>query len=172
MKVIGGSQLVVRDGPLTQPLADYLNHKDSSAEYSGSVFRVKNALQTIPQAERMTFHDAGAHYSRVEAMKVAKEQACVREKAATMMSKGQTFEPRDLHARYEKTLDMKLGKNRSPEKTSFMSQAPSPVVSSPIAAGSPVGRSPTALGGYLSPGGGQRLGFGMSAATSPAMRRT
>jgi len=126
MELMGDKgQLVVRDGPLTQPLADYLTNKDSSAEYSGSVFQVRNALQTIPQDCRMTFHDTGAGYSRIEAMKVAKEQALTREKAAKMINQGQ--QTGDLVAKYEKTIDKKLGWGRTPEKTiSFASASGSP----------------------------------------------
>jgi hypothetical protein len=142
------SQLVVRDGPLTQPLADYLNNKDASAEYSGSVFQSKNALQKIPQNRRMTFNDTGSCYSRIEAMKVAKEQASVRETAAKMMNKGQGTG--DLAARYEKTMGMKLGKSaRRTDK-----QLPSFASLSP-ASGTPI----SARAGYSS-SGGSNISFG------------
>jgi len=144
-------RLVVRDGPLTQNLADYLVNKDATAEYSGSIFQCKNALQTIPQNARMTFCDSGAGYSRIEAMKVAKEQACTREKAATMMKHG-SFDHSDLQGRYQKTIDMKLGKNRTPDKTQSFARSP---------AGSPVNAMPGSVN-MTSPGG-RRLDFGSAA---------
>lgn len=147
------SQLVVRDGPLTQPLADYLANEDSSAEYNGSVFKAKNNLQTIPQDCRMTFHDTGAGYSRLEAMKVAKEQAVAREKAAAMLNKGQ-LSSGELKTQYEKKIDIKLGKNRTPEKAISFVHSP---------AGSPA-HAPMPASGFASPG--QRLNFG-GAARSP-----
>lgn len=138
--------LVVRDGPLTQPLVDYLTNTDSSAQYSGSVFQSKNALQTIPQDCRMTFCDSGAGYSRIEAMKVAKEQALTREKAAVMVNQGQN--PADLVAKYDKMLDTKLGWKRSSEKNiSFASSIGS--VSNPIKS--------------FQPQGGRRINFGTAA---------
>lgn len=107
--------LIVKDGPLKQLLADYLENKeDDTAEYSGSVFQAKGALQTIPQSARMTFHDTGTGYSRKEAMMVAKEQAQVREKAATALKDGQ-MPLQDLQSKYAKSISMKLGKNRGYE---------------------------------------------------------
>lgn len=100
--------LVVRDGPLKQRLDDYLMNKGATEEYSGSVFKARNALQTIPKDSRMTFCDTGAGYSRIEAMKVAKEQAATREQAAVMTNQGQ--HTGNLVDRYEKTMDKKLGK--------------------------------------------------------------
>merc|ERR1719201_1015326 len=44
-------------------------------------------------------------------MKVAKEQALFREKAAGYVSEGQIV-PADLREKYEKTIDKKLGKRR------------------------------------------------------------
>jgi hypothetical protein len=95
-------RLMVKDGPLRQPLADYLENKDTTAEYSGSVFKAQNAVQAIPQGCRMTFCDAGGNYSsRLEAMKLAKEQAIVREEAATAMHQGKAVNP-EIKAKYEK----------------------------------------------------------------------
>lgn len=110
--------LFVKDGPLTQRLDDYLMHKDSTAEYSGSMFQARNAIQTIPKTDRMTFADTGAGYSRIEAMQVAKEQAAAREKAAFLRNRGQLTD--NLAEAYEKTIDMKLGKNRAQEVKSLI----------------------------------------------------
>lgn len=104
-------ELLVKDGPLKQPFADYLAMKDTTAEYNGSVFQAKNNLQTIPKECRMTFNDPGQNYGRIDAMKVAKEQAFVREAAAKMLTQGQAPATNRLMAKYEKTLDMKLGNN-------------------------------------------------------------
>lgn len=82
-------RLVVHDGPLTQPLADYLDMKESSAVYSSSMFEKRGTLESIPKEYRMTFQDAGCNYSsRVDAMKLAKKQAAAREKAAAMYHGG------------------------------------------------------------------------------------
>lgn len=131
--------LVVKDGPLKQPLDDYLMNKEATAEYSGSVFQVRNALQSIPQDCRMTFHDTGAGYSRIEAMKVAKEQANTREKAAALTKQGQLpgcESQGKLVAVYEKTIDRKLGKNVRTEQATFATIS-APASSFPTAFASP-----------------------------------
>lgn len=111
-------QLVVKDGPLKQPFADYLAMKDTTAEYNSSVFQAKNNLQTIPKECRMTFNDPGCDYSRIDAMKVANEQAIVREAAAkVMMTQGQAPAVNRLRCKYEKTIDMKLGNNMRHKRT-------------------------------------------------------
>jgi len=114
-------QLMVKDGPLRQPLADYLDDKESSAEYSGSVFKAQNAVQAIPQGCRMTFCDAGGYSSRLEAMKMAKEQANVREKAATAMKHGRPVAP-NLMSNYEKKVGKK-GNSNMTQTLSFASNA-------------------------------------------------
>jgi hypothetical protein len=104
--------LMVKDGPLRQLFADYIENKDDdTAQYSGSVFQTKNAISNIPQNCRMTFNDKGSDYSRKEAMMVAKEQALVREKAATMLKEGQV-PTTDLQSKYARSITMKLGRNR------------------------------------------------------------
>lgn len=45
-------ELVVKDGPLRQPFADYMDLKDSTAEYNSSMF-VKNSVQASPQDKSM-----------------------------------------------------------------------------------------------------------------------
>jgi len=118
--------LMVRDGPLRQPLADYLCNSESSAQYSGSVFKAKTNLQSIPQADRMTFADTGQKLSRIDAMKEVKRQAAVREKAASGMSNKTA-----VSFKYEKPMDRTLGLTRTPEKSlSFMSTCSA--VASPV----------------------------------------
>merc|ERR1719218_528734 len=56
--------------------------EDTSAQYSGSIFQAKNNLQTIRREDRLTFVDTGIDYSRLDAMKIAQEQAVQREAAA------------------------------------------------------------------------------------------
>jgi len=132
--------LVVIDGPLKQPLDDYLMNEEATAEYSGSVFQVKNALLSSPQDKRMTFHDTGAGYSRIEAMKVAKEQANTREKAAFLTKQGQLpgcQSQGKLVAKYEKSLDRYLGYNvRNTAEKTFAPIAP-PVPASGFGFASP-----------------------------------
>jgi hypothetical protein len=149
-------KLWVKDGPLKQPLDDYLDNKDATAEYNGSVFQTRKALEKIPQDCKMTFHDTGAGYTRIEAMKVAKEQALVREKAASGQAPAG-----DLRSKYDKTIDAKLGKSRNSLAT------PQPVVALEVnttknraAAPAPQMQWPTSAYGF-------RTGFSVNA-THPA----
>lgn len=84
-------------------------------QYGGSIFKAKNNLQTIPKECRVTFNDAGFDYSRIDAMKVAKEQALLREDAARMMKQDrQVPQLQRIESRYEKTMDLKLGVGSGP----------------------------------------------------------
>jgi len=99
--------LVVVDGPLRQPLADYMQETDINAEYE--VYDITPCkLHMIPKEKRVSFNDQGKEYSRLEAMKVAKEQALVREKAAGYVQQGREV-PGDLMAKYNKAIQVKLG---------------------------------------------------------------
>jgi len=107
--------LVALDGPLRQPFADYMSQTEANAEYVSQGLAV-NALHAVPLPSRMTFDDTNKAYTRLEAMKVAKEQAIVREKAAEYSQMGM-MPPQDLRAQYEKTLNRKLnfgGRQRPP----------------------------------------------------------
>lgn len=106
--VLPGEQgfLVAIDGPLRQPFADYMAHSEANAEYVSQGLGT-NALSAVPQHARMTFDDNSKPYSRLEAMKVAKEQALVRERAAEYAQQGMA-PPMDLRKQYEKTLAKKL----------------------------------------------------------------
>eukprot|EP00404_Azadinium_spinosum_P004081 CAMPEP_0180467292 /NCGR_PEP_ID=MMETSP1036_2-20121128/26924_1 /TAXON_ID=632150 /ORGANISM="Azadinium spinosum, Strain 3D9" /LENGTH=432 /DNA_ID=CAMNT_0022474249 /DNA_START=1 /DNA_END=1296 /DNA_ORIENTATION=+ len=99
--------LVVVDGPLRQPFANYMEMTETNAEYDSEGIGSSSALQSIPKAKRMSFHDEHKTYSRLEAMKVAKEQALVRERAADYVKDGQDI-PRDLLHKYKKTIQQKL----------------------------------------------------------------
>lgn len=120
-------QLIIIDGVLKQPFAEYFETSKEprtttfvapTPEFSGSVFKAKNNLQTIPKECRVTFNDAGFDYSRIDAMKVAKEQASLREAAAKMMTQtGQVPVMDRLSSRYEKSMDQKLGSARARRHT-------------------------------------------------------
>lgn len=104
--------LVVVDGPLRQPFADYLQNNDSNAEYSTHMIAKTSALHHVPREARMTFDDTNKKYTRLEAMKVAKEQASIREKAADYTKEGRQV-PDELVRRYNKALRQKLSQSRA-----------------------------------------------------------
>lgn len=103
----GPGRLMARDGPLLQPFGDYMEQKDTDASYSCTGLKWSN-LEKLPRETRMTFEDTGDSYSRLDAMKVAKEQANFREQAAQYAHSGHSV-PMDLWQKYEKTMDVKLG---------------------------------------------------------------
>jgi len=115
----GQGCLIVTDGPLRQPLSDYVDSKDISATYNTASLRRSN-LEALSKESRMTFKDAEERYSRLDAMKVAKEQAHFREKAAEYSNAGQNV-PSELLEKYEKALDIKLGRQHMSRK--FRSKA-------------------------------------------------
>lgn len=101
-------RLIVVDGPLRQPLADYLEGAEANAEYEAIVVNTtQTAVHSIPTDRRISFHDDGKEYSRLDAMRVAKEQALVRERAANYMQAGRAV-PDDIMATYAKTIEKKL----------------------------------------------------------------
>ena len=102
--------LVVVDGPLRQPFADYMNNTEANAEYEDGDNR--SSLHCIPKDRRISFNDTHKVYSRLEAMKVAKEQALTREKAAQLVKEGREV-PQDIMVRYKKTIQQKLGRDLS-----------------------------------------------------------
>jgi len=103
----GQGFLVVVDGPLRQPFADYMEMTEANAEYDSQGIGSRSALHNIPKEKRMSFHDQHKMYSRLEAMKVAKEQALVRERAADYIKDGREV-PGDLMMKYKKTIQQKL----------------------------------------------------------------
>lgn len=110
----GQGCLVVVDGPLRQPFADYMVHSEKNAEYDIQGIGAGSALHSIPKEKRLSFRDQHKMYSRLEAMKVAKEQALTREKAADYIKEGRDV-PRELLSKYKKTIQQKLdpGRRRS-----------------------------------------------------------
>jgi len=78
--------LVVRDGPLRQPASDYLAHSDENQEYVTDD-PSKNPYHVKP--EKLSFKDDDhQHYTRLEAMRVAKEQAKIRDETVKFNSDG------------------------------------------------------------------------------------
>jgi hypothetical protein len=102
--------LVVHDGPLRQPFSDYMAGKDSTAIYNKKGLK-KSALHNIPKEERISFGDEDNRFNRLDAMKIAKEQAKFREYAAHVRHQGQAV-PSDIMEAYEKTIEKKLGTRR------------------------------------------------------------
>jgi len=106
--------LVVVDGPMRQPFADYLEMNEYNVEYDTHTIEKTSALHHVPKERRMTFDDTHKKYTRLEAMKVAKEQASIREKAADYTKDGKEV-PDDLVRKYNKALRQKLRGGRARE---------------------------------------------------------
>jgi len=106
--------LVVVDGPLRQPFSDYLVNSEANAVYDTGSIAKTSALHHVPKERRMTFDDTHKKYTRLEAMKVAKEQASIREKAADYTKQGCQV-PDDLVRKYNKALRQKLRRGQARE---------------------------------------------------------
>lgn len=124
--------LVVWDGPLRQPLADYMECSERNAEYDVQGIGVDTNLHSIPREKRMSFNDTHKVYSRLEAMKVAKEQAQMRERAAEYIKDGREI-PKDMWQLYRSNIGRKLDapmlpgqrrKDREPDVASESTPAP------------------------------------------------
>lgn len=105
---------IVVDGPMRQPLVDYLKNTEENKEFDLDAVVCTTALHQVPKDQRMTFDDKHKQYSRLEAMKVAKEQASIREEAADYTLDGKQV-PDDLVRRYNKVLRTKVRGSRSKE---------------------------------------------------------
>mmetsp|Transcript_17764 Transcript_17764/g.41698 ORF Transcript_17764/g.41698 Transcript_17764/m.41698 type:complete len:575 (+) Transcript_17764:49-1773(+) len=127
---------VVVDGPMRQPLIDYLRFSEENKEYDTETVACTTSLHQVPKDKRMTFDDRHKQYSRLEAMKVAKEQACIREQAADCLLDGKQV-PDDLVRRYNKALRSKI---RSREKDGSGPERRETLVPSP--AGTPTPATP------------------------------
>jgi len=110
----GQGYLVVVDWPLRQPFSDYMEESEHNAQYDGQDVG-RSSLHQIPKEQRLSFNDTHKVYSRLEAMKVAKEQALYREKAANYVKEGHDV-PNELLNKYKKSLQVKLGVNRQPQR--------------------------------------------------------
>lgn len=151
----GQGFLVVVDGPLRQPFADYMEMSEQNAEYDTQGVQSASALHSIPKEKRMSFHDQHKLYSRLEAMKVAKEQALVRERAADYIKDGRDV-PGELLMKYKKTIQMKLdpggrqraARQRGQQEAAAVPAPPPPPPGMPTPPGAP---APAA--GAAAPGG-------------------
>jgi len=103
--------LIAIDGPLRQPFADYMQDNENGIEYDDKRLG-KSSLSQVPKGKRLSFGDGNKVYSRLEAMKVAKEQALVREKAAEFAKDGMPVPQYELMTKYKKTISQKLGERR------------------------------------------------------------
>jgi len=83
--------------------------------------------QQIDKNRQLSFGNMHKEVSRLEAMKIAKEQALVREMAAEYAKDGQHVPESALIERYKKTIDKKLGPHGS-------RQTKAPTVAAPAAA--------------------------------------
>mmetsp|Transcript_136222 Transcript_136222/g.240133 ORF Transcript_136222/g.240133 Transcript_136222/m.240133 type:complete len:515 (+) Transcript_136222:136-1680(+) len=119
----GQGFLVALDGPLRQPFADYMEMSENNAEWDSSMGR--SSLSMIPRDKRMSFHDQHKVYTRLEAMKVAKEQALVREKHADYVKDGKEA-PTDLMQMYKKSIQQKLGQRQRHSHTTPPAPPPPP----------------------------------------------
>jgi len=115
--------LVAHDGPLRQPFVDYVEKKEDTAIYHNGGLK-KSTLNQLDKEARLSFGDEENRYSRLDAMKIAKEQALFREKAATYQAEGQMV-PLDLKEKYEKAIDIKLGKRQWRQQPRTTQHAPS-----------------------------------------------
>eukprot|EP00746_Dinoflagellata_sp_MGD_P088939 gnl/MRDRNA2_/MRDRNA2_35142_c0_seq1.p1 gnl/MRDRNA2_/MRDRNA2_35142_c0~~gnl/MRDRNA2_/MRDRNA2_35142_c0_seq1.p1 ORF type:complete len:494 (+),score=78.79 gnl/MRDRNA2_/MRDRNA2_35142_c0_seq1:143-1624(+) len=142
----GQGHLVVLDGPLRQPFSDYMEFSELNAEYDNQSVGTRSSLHMIPKDKRMSFGDQHKVYTRLEAMKVAKEQALVRETHADYVKEGR-HAPNDLMDKYKKTLSQKLGPYRrsapTPESPPSNPPPSNPAPSNPA---QPVGNGPAKPG--------------------------
>lgn len=160
----GQGFLVVVDGPLRQPFSDYMRDTEENATYDGLDI-VQSNLHGIRRDLRMSFNDSMKVYNRLEAMKVAKEQALFREKAAALTKEGLEVPQEELEEKYKKIIDMKLGHGRakgirprneepppSPEPPSTQPPSPQPVAHHPPApAAAPAAAMPAPPPPYVAP---------------------
>jgi len=136
--------LIAIDGPLRQPFADYMQDNENGVEWDDKRLG-KSSLSQIPKGKRLSFGDGNKVYSRLEAMKVAKEQALVREKAADFVKDGAMVPQHELMAKYKKTISQKLGERRQRQSEAEQpvtgppppAEAPAPVAPPQAAAASP-----------------------------------
>jgi hypothetical protein len=130
----GDGYLVAVDGPLRQPFKDYVHGSDVNAQFDSQRLPRSN-LQQIPKERQLSFGNMHKEVSRLEAMKIAKEQALVREMAAEYAKDGQRVPESELIERYKKTIDKKLGKHSSRQTAPV---PPPPAMASMTAASEPI----------------------------------
>jgi len=74
--------LMVVDGPLRQPFAHYMQGSEDDCDYTRECPVTTSALNSLPPEKRISFPSEGKVSDRLEAMRIAKQQASAREKAA------------------------------------------------------------------------------------------
>lgn len=154
----GQGCLIVVDGPMRQPFCDYMEETDKNVEYDSQTVTSSSSLHQIPRDKRVSFGDEHKVYTRLEAMKVAKEQASVREQAAECVRDGRTV-PENLMTQYEKSIRVKLGQGRrrqerppSPGKEAAPSASPPTTAPPPTSAPPPASAPPHASAPPPAPG--------------------
>jgi len=120
----GCSRLFAIDGPLRQPLEDYLDGTDANAEYDTIGIAGPSSLQMLPKEKRISFMDHGEAHAPLEAMLLAKEQALCRKQQADCVRDGRSVHTEDLMARYQKTIQKKLQRSSPPRPGRPPPQAP------------------------------------------------
>eukprot|EP00931_Biecheleriopsis_adriatica_P032432 TRINITY_DN18926_c0_g1_i1.p1 TRINITY_DN18926_c0_g1~~TRINITY_DN18926_c0_g1_i1.p1 ORF type:complete len:572 (+),score=102.89 TRINITY_DN18926_c0_g1_i1:41-1756(+) len=148
----GQGCLVVVDGPLRQPFSDYMEQSEKNAEYDIQGIGVGTSLHSIPKEKRMSFHDQHKMYSRLEAMKVAKEQALMREKAADYTKDGREV-PKELMSKYKKNLQQKLNPGGQKRQVAADRQQPPATSRGPGGAADPTPASAQASSSNAVPSG-------------------
>jgi len=106
----GGGFLVVIDGHLRQAFESYVSGDNASGVYDSEGLK-QSKLHMTPKDSRVTFPDEGVNYSRLEAMKVAKEQAHFREKAAHCVNSGHDT-PSKCPENFDQVMGSRLGTSR------------------------------------------------------------
>jgi len=87
--------LVVRDGPLVQPFCNYVNGSAENEKYESRDGMENSRISQVPRERRISFSDKDMIYTRLEAMRVAKEQAKIRDQAADRFKKTGEFKNND-----------------------------------------------------------------------------
>jgi len=158
--------LVVVDGPMKQPLIDYLLGTEANKDFDTQNIACTTSLHHVPKDKRMTFDDTHKQYTRLEAMKVAKEQASIREKAADYTRDGKQV-PEDLVRKYNKVLRQKLRHAKSKEDNEERERQQEPIA---VAHAQPA-HSPAATPMPPMPGSPLASARGREASQGPALKR-
>lgn len=91
--------LIVRDGPLIQPFCNYVDGSADNEKYEIREGMERPRISQIPKEGRISFSDKDMVYTRLEAMRVAKEQAKIRDQAADRFKKTGDFVNNDEYVR-------------------------------------------------------------------------
>jgi len=91
--------LIVKDGPLVQPFCNYVDGSADNEEYEFREGMERPRISQIPKEGRISFSDKDMVYTRLEAMRVAKEQAKIRDQAADRFKKTGDFVNNDEYVK-------------------------------------------------------------------------